>query len=84
MFLLQQLIITLFVIETQLSGFVFAPTKHGARQGESEAVVSPSGYLRQGNSCQRLEGMREQLARLSFPETELTAGVLAPREQLAI
>lgn len=79
-----QLIVTLFVVETQLSSFVLAPAEYSSGQGESEAVVSPGRYLRQRNPRQRLEGMREQLAGLPLPEAELAAGVLAPREQLTI
>lgn len=79
-----QLIFTLFVIETQLSSFVLAPAEYSSGQGESKAVVSPGGYLCQRNARQRLEGVREQLAGLPLPESELPAGVLAPREQLTI
>lgn len=75
---------TLFVIETQLTSFILAPAKHSSRQREGEAVVSPRRYLCERNPCQRLEGLREQLAGLSFPQTELAVGVLTPREQLAI
>lgn len=81
---LEPAVYTLFIIETQLSSFVLSPTKHSSGQGESKAVVSSSCYLCQRNSCQRLERLREQLAGLPFPQTELATGVLAPREQLAI
>lgn len=81
---LELAVYTLFIIETQLSSFVLAPTKHSSGQGESKAVVSSSCYLCQRNSCQRLDWLRKQLAGLPFPQTELAAGVLAPCEQLAI
>lgn len=83
-FSLKQQVITLFIIKTQLTCSVPAPAKDSSGQGESKAVVSPSSYLCQRNACQGLEGMWEQLARLSFTQTELTTGVLAPGKQLAI
>lgn len=67
-----------------MSGSVLAPTKYSAGQGEGEAVVPAGGYLCQRNTRQRLEGLREQLAGLAFPQAQLAAGVLAPREQLAV
>lgn len=77
-------LITLFIIETQLPRSVLAPTKHCSRQGEGKAVVPTSSDLRQGDSCQRLQGLREKFARLSFPQAQLTTGVQAPGEQLTI
>lgn len=74
----------LFIIETQLSSSVLSPTKHSSGQGERKAVISTSGYLCQRNSRQRLQRMREQLTGLSFTQSKLATGVLAPREQLAI
>lgn len=75
---------TLNIIKTQLSSFVLAPSKHSSGQRESKAVVPACGDLCQRNACQRLEGLGEQLAGLSLPQAELPAGVLTPREQLAI
>lgn len=75
---------TLFIIKTQLPSFVLAPAKHSPRQREGKAVVSPRRDLCQRNPRQRLEGLREQLAGLPLPQTELAVGVLAPCEQLAI
>lgn len=75
---------TLNIIETQLSSFVLAPSKHSPGQREGKAVVSARGDLCQRNPCQRLEGLWKQLAGLALPQSELTAGVLTPREQLAI
>lgn len=75
---------TLFIVEPQLTSLVFAPAKHSSRQGERKTVVSPRGYLSQRDSCQGLDRGRRQLAGLSFAQTQLTAAVLAPCEQLAI
>lgn len=75
---------TLNIIETQLSSFVLAPSKHSSGQREGKAVVSARGDLCQRNPCQRLEGLWKQLAGLALPQSELTAGVQTPREQLAI
>lgn len=47
-------------------------------------MVAACGDLCQRNPCQRLEGLGEQLAGLSLPQSELTTGVLTPREQLTI
>lgn len=75
---------TLNIIETQLSSFVLAPSKHSSGQREGKAVVSARGDLCQRNPCQRLDGLWKQLAGLALPQSELTAGVLTPREQLTI
>lgn len=75
---------TYCVPQSQLPGAVLAPAEHGSREWQGEAVVSPSGDLSQGDTWQRLEGLGRQGAGLSLPQTQLSTGVLAPREHFTI